>query len=321
MRKKRIKIEGAEACYHVVSRVVDRSFRLDDVEKEIFRKIMRKGEAFCGVRILTYAIMSNHFHLLVCVPAPDPVDDGTLVGRVEALYGAGEARAVRRRWEAWRKDGKDVSVDEERQALLRRMGDISEFLKLVKQRYSISYNARKNRVGTLWEERFRSVLVEGSHATLSAVATYIDLNPVRAGIVKDPKDYRWSGYGEAVGRGGEAKSALAAVSGDGPWRESAAQYRRLLYEHAAPTAARAGVPAEDAAVIKSGAFPAISLTGRRVRYFTCGVVLGSRAFVEEVVRAHRDAFGTWKAGAHRLCVLRDEMFAAHVPRPGSVAAC
>jgi hypothetical protein len=53
-------------------------------------------------------------------------------------------------------------------------------------------------LGTLWEGRFKSVLVEGTGQTLSTMAAYIDLNPVRAGIVKDPADYRWSGYAEAV---------------------------------------------------------------------------------------------------------------------------
>lgn len=312
MRTKRIKIEGMDACYHVVSRVVDRGFRLDDVEKEIFCKIMRKGEAFCGVRILTYAIMSNHFHLLVHVPAPAPVDDETLMDRFEALYGTEEAKTMRRRWEAWHKDGEDEFVEEERQVLLRRMGDISEFLKLVKQRYSISYNARHGRVGTLWEERFRSVLVEGGHAALSAVAAYIDLNPVRAGIVKDPKDYRWSGYGEAVGRGGKAGIGLAATSGDGPWHEASTRYRRLLYEQI--------LPAGSTEVTNGEPIPTLLLAKCKVRYFTCGVALGSRAFVESVAQSHRTVFGTWKAGARRLCVLRDEMFMAHVPRPEPTAA-
>lgn len=45
MRHARVKLEG-RGCYHVVSRIVDRNFRLTDAEKEIFRKMMRKAEAF-----------------------------------------------------------------------------------------------------------------------------------------------------------------------------------------------------------------------------------------------------------------------------------
>ncbi len=71
-------------------------------------------------------------------------------------------------------------------------------MKLLKQRFSQWHNARNARKGTLWEERFRSVLVDGAGEALLTMAAYIDLNPVRAGIVQDPKDYRWSGYGEAL---------------------------------------------------------------------------------------------------------------------------
>ena len=75
------------------------------------------------------------------------------------------------------------------------------FVKILKQRFSLRYNREHGRLGTLWEGPFRSVLVEPTRRALSVVGAYIDLNPVRAGIVEDPKDYRFSGYGEAVGQG------------------------------------------------------------------------------------------------------------------------
>ena len=74
----------------------------------------------------------------------------------------------------------------------------SWFLRLVKQRFAQWYNKRQARTGALWEDRFKSVLVEGAGPALSAMAVYIDLNPVRAGIVEDPADYRWCGNAEAV---------------------------------------------------------------------------------------------------------------------------
>ena len=58
------------------------------------------------------------------------------------------------------------------------------------QRFTMWYNHNYGRVGTLWSERFKSTLVEGKRFTLQIVAAYIDLNPVRAGIVRDPKQYR-----------------------------------------------------------------------------------------------------------------------------------
>jgi len=51
--------------YHCLSRVVDRRFVFDDMEKERFVALMRECERFSRVRVLTYCVMANHFHLLV----------------------------------------------------------------------------------------------------------------------------------------------------------------------------------------------------------------------------------------------------------------
>ena len=57
---------------------------------------------------------------------------------------------------------------------------------------------RHDRFGTLWAERFRSLLVQDLSGALLVVAAYVDLNALRAWIVDDPKDYRFCGYAEAV---------------------------------------------------------------------------------------------------------------------------
>ena len=125
-----------------------------------------------------------------------------------------------------------------RALLMRRMASLPVFVKMLKQRFSIRYNREEGHVGTLWEGPFRSVLVEPSRRALSVVGAYIDLNPVRAGIVSDPKDFRFSGYGEACGQGapenhrlirhivelglaGDSDKAVAS-GGGGP-------YRRMLF--------------------------------------------------------------------------------------------
>ena len=86
MRRARIVEEGA-AYYHVISRVVDRRFVFhDDLERERFRKILRAVEEFTGVQILTYAILSNHYHALLYVPERQDVEDGEFSRRLLFLY-------------------------------------------------------------------------------------------------------------------------------------------------------------------------------------------------------------------------------------------
>ena len=67
MNYSRIKL-SSRAFYHCVSRVVDRRIVFHADEKEVFRSILRKLETFTGVRVVTYCLMGNHFHLLLEVP-------------------------------------------------------------------------------------------------------------------------------------------------------------------------------------------------------------------------------------------------------------
>jgi putative transposase len=61
------------------------------------------------------------------------------------------------------------------------------------QRYVQYINKTQSRTGTLWEGRFRSSLVQ-TEAYVLACYRYIELNPVRAGMVAHPRDYQWSSY-------------------------------------------------------------------------------------------------------------------------------
>ena len=74
------------ACYHVTSRCANREFFLRGRE-EFALGLLRRAAAFSGVELLDFALMGNHFHLLVRVPERAPVSDDELARRVVALYG------------------------------------------------------------------------------------------------------------------------------------------------------------------------------------------------------------------------------------------
>jgi putative transposase len=70
---------------------------------------------------------------------------------------------------------------------------ISRMMQIVGRRYVRYFNDRYSRTGTLWEGRFRSTAID-SERYFFTCARYIELNPVRAGIVAHPRDYEWSSY-------------------------------------------------------------------------------------------------------------------------------
>jgi putative transposase len=76
---------------------------------------------------------------------------------------------------------------------------IPQMMQAVGRRYVRYFNQRQGRTGTLWEGRYRSTLIQTERYLLACMA-YIDLNPVRAGLVAEPADYVWSSYAHYVGR-------------------------------------------------------------------------------------------------------------------------
>ena len=75
---------------------------------------------------------------------------------------------------------------------------LPQMMQAVGRRYVRYFNDRQGRSGTLWEGRYRSTLIE-TERYLLACMVYIDLNPVRAGLVKEASDYPWSSHGHYVG--------------------------------------------------------------------------------------------------------------------------
>ena len=300
MRQARIKVDAkaGAAVYHCMTRTVNGERLLDDSAKEVLRRQLWQVAEYCGVQIVTFAIMSNHFHVLVRVPQWSRPSDAELLRRYEVLYPKPTRYQVAR-LEAIRgqlkTDGPEAVAWRNRQLAL--MGDLSPFMKLVKQRFSIWYNRSHQRYGTLWAERFKSVLVEGKAGVMKTMAAYIDLNPVRAGLVEDPKDYRFCGYGEAVAGHAGARAGLALLVEGKSWRVVQESYRRTLFGIGAGARRDAQVISAEAfqAVMKNkGRLPLATVLRCRVRYFSDGAVLGTRAFVEAQLGDYRRRFGRRK---------------------------
>ena len=82
-------------------------------------------------------------------------------------------------------------------------GNLARLMKRVAGRQTRYLNKLEKRTGSLWEGRFKSSTISADEYLL-ACSRYVELNPVRAGIVADPGDYRWSSYGSKTGNKKEA---------------------------------------------------------------------------------------------------------------------
>ncbi len=210
MRRPRVKVDG-EGFYHVVSRIGGKRFLIDEDEKRILLGMIRGAAAFSGVELYTFAIMSNHFHLLVRVPRKKEVSDTELEKRMLAWYGPGKFAAILEKWEKWTKKGRPDLVADEKTRMRARMYDISQFCKTFKEAYTQDFNKRHENTGTIWEGRFKSILLEGSFRALMTVAGYVHLNPVRAAMVERPEASRWTGYGAGCQGDASAQDGLCGL--------------------------------------------------------------------------------------------------------------
>jgi len=302
MRVRRTKINGADAVYHCMTRTVNGEMLFKTREKEMLRKMLWQVADFSGVEILTYCIMSNHFHVLVRVPEKGKLSDTELMRRYKVLYPkptkyqTASTKIMEEQLQANGEEAEKIRVK-----LLARMSDVSEFMKTVKQRFSVWFNRSHQRYGTLWADRFKSVLVEGSGNPLQTMAAYIDLNPVRAAIVEDPKDYRFCGYAEAVAGEKVAQRGLAFIwadfmgvkdmKGDSfSFDEVLEAHRMLIFGKGASPWTHKGKVIDHATAMKvlekqQGKLPKTVLLRCRVRYFTDGAILGSAEFVRSFTGA------------------------------------
>jgi len=300
MGRKRLTISKNKAYFHLMSRTVGGEKYFGIREREVLRKMIWQVADFSGIRVLTYAVMTNHFHILVEAPPDDTeISDQELVRRYRRLYPKPTP---------WQPMSADIlerilskhgpTRDEMRQRLIGRMHNISWLMRTIKQRFTRWYNLVHERFGTLWSERFKSVLVEGDRWALRTVAAYIDLNPVRAGLVEDPKDYRFSGYGEAMGGGKLARAGLNIIDRD------LAGYRQTLYGYGSENRpGKRSFSREEALEVletRKGKLSLPEILRCRIRYFSEGIVIGSPEFVQPFTRPHAAEESGGPAEPHKM---------------------
>ena len=160
--------------------------------------------------------------------------------------------------------------------------------------------------------------MEEEERALRTVAAYIDLNPVRAGMVEDPADYRWSGYSEAMSGKVRSRRGLVRIIGQmawprvtaseaKPWGDDpfpkAVETRALVFCRAILGGQGAERKREDGTVFRRGLSPkvreklttpnerrlAAEVLTHRVKHFTRGVMIGSRALIDGWFEANRQA--------------------------------
>ena len=202
--------------------------------------------------------------------------------------------------------------DEQIPSLREKWADLSEYVKEVKQSFSCFYNRLHNRKGFFWSDRFKSVIVDNGETLINCLA-YIDLNPVRAGIVEKPENYRWNSIGYHIqtnnkdgflsldfglrefGPSGMRAAVTSEFHGaslmDG--EERLKYYRKFVYEKGYIDVSDGAQIKKDIVEKERGKGFEISGSYRfryRTRYFTDSGIIGTKAFVAKHYQAFQQLF-------------------------------
>ena len=309
--------EARSQNFHVTSRVVDRRFIFEDGEKEYFLRVMRRLEAFTGVQVLSYCLMSNHFHLLLHIPIrPEKIGEEEVMRRIRGYYSERYSGEIQEYLRELERTGNTQLKEAYLNRFRERMYDLSGFVKELKLKFSKYYNAQNDRKGTLWEERYKCSLVEGQSNALMNTAAYIELNSVRAGIVDDPLKYRWCSYAEAAAGGKRARDGIIRLASGMQtplqYKEALKVYRMFfLAKSVAQSGSKAGMDPEELhrqrelSAEKGGG----EFSNAKLRYFSEGLIIGSQEFIEEIYNRSKNLLNpTRKKVASKVRELAGELY-------------
>jgi REP element-mobilizing transposase RayT len=269
-RTARLLIEEEEAIYHVISRSALPGFPFEDIEKDYLVEVIKRFSSLYFTEVLGLCVMGNHFHLAVRMLPESQLSDGEIKKRFSRFY------------------GKKREITEGRIPFYRpKWCSLSEFIKEIKQTFSRFFNKRHNRKGYLWGERFKSVIVENGETLINCLS-YIDLNPIRAGIVERPEHSRCCSLGYHVQSGNKGKllsldfglKEFGRMSG----KERFRRYREFVYEVGAldgKTGARIEKKVLERERKKDFALTRAERFRYRTRYFTDSGIIGSKEYVRQ----------------------------------------
>jgi len=218
MRPPRYIQKATATVFHCMSRTVAGERLFNAPDKAFFTQRLRKLAKFLHISVITNTILDNHFHLLIRTPPKVQLSDQQLFNHLKAFYGPNAIPTCQFR--AAIASGQDLPALRSR--YLKRMGDLSVFMKELKESFSKYFNHTHQRFGTLWAERFKSLTVQDVVGLLYFLAAYIDLNAFRAGLTQDPKDYPFCGYAAALARDGPERKGLCSFLQGKNWEEKLA---------------------------------------------------------------------------------------------------
>jgi REP-associated tyrosine transposase len=303
-RLARVKINDQNAYYHVGAKTAGLKgdyplLKPECCEKMISLLVFYTRAYFCN--LASFCIMGNHYHALIEMLAFRRLSRHQLEQRAARIYP--KWKKVTAHWN-----------DQDWQRFNRRLFDISELMRNIQQGFASWYNKLHNRSGTFWGNRYRSTVFEKFNSVLDC-ALYIELNPVRAGLVNRPE--AWRGSSIFFREAGLDRNLLSLKDFLGMRTEKAAikEFRsRLYYRGTKPTSAKhAKISNKILRQEEARGFRVRGAYLKKISYFSSAGALGSKIFVQRMLKELSSRLGH-KPNCQLVPTSSDGLYALHRQR-------
>ena len=240
-------------------------------------EILRHFSAAYCCTLACYCVMGNHWHSVMKFEGPREMNNEELLDRAALLYPGEAGRLLLAGWN-----------DEQWQRFEARLFDLSEFMRNVNAAFTRWYNRRHKTIGGFWADRFKSAALTDEQAVLDCML-YIELNPVRAGLVDHPEEFEGSSaFARSHGRS-RGLAPLSEMTGQSNARKAAREYRSMLYYRGnVPTRlGQARIPDHVVQAEEARGFKQRGSYLKRLRYMRDGVIIGTKSRIQEYLEQYR----------------------------------
>ena len=280
-RLPRFKVDGVAAWYHVRGQVTgnktDRLLQNNGCQSKMIDMIKFYENAYyCKASAL--CIMGTHYHLIIKFLPFQEVSIAALKKRALFLYPSKEKQIEtwnEKQWDKFRK----------------RLFNLSEFMRNLQSGFARWYNDTFDRRGRFWGDRFKSSILADKKAQLDCML-YVDLNPVRAGIVERPEEYTGSSIYLRNNKQDEWLVPLDKILPINHINDKCKYTGKLLDDYRSRLYYRGSIPTKKGQAKISAqtlnneiarGFNKPGIYRNKLRYFIDGIFIGNQAKVEKLI--------------------------------------
>ena len=280
-RLARIKGDG-EVFYHLCNKIAGKKneFPLSE-DKKASRKFVDfihfYGEAY-QCEIVSFVVMGNHYHLIVQFEEFQELTEKQLYKIAQKFYP--NTHEFTKEWD-----------EAQWERFNNRIYDVSEFMRNVQMGFSKWYNKTYQRKGRLWAERFKSVILTDEKSILNCMQ-YIELNPVRAGIIKSnrPEDYEYSSlYMRDIKLDYWLKD-LTVLMEESDHKSALQKYKAMVYYRGGVRSkeGQKEIPESVIEQVERENFESKRVFMKKLRFYSDGLIIGTEELISEWLGKLRD---------------------------------